>query len=108
MHSTGLPPDMFQYPTSRAGKVAVALIALALGGGGLLAATVMLVGGLVTDDAFMEPGWLAAPLFAIAVSGVVAAVAALVALVLEHERSIFVALALLVGVILAVSVTDIF
>ncbi len=108
MRTTGQPPTIFQYPASRAGKVAVALIALALGGGGLLAATVLLVGGLVEDDSFIESGWLAAPLFAMAVSGVVAAIAALVALVLERERSIFVALALLVGVILAVSVTDIF
>lgn len=108
MRTTGHSPDIFQYPASRAGRVAVALIALALSGGGLLAATVLLAGGLVADDSFMEPGWLAAPLFAIAVCGVVAAVAALMALVLERERSIYVTLALLVGLVLAVSVTDIF
>lgn len=108
MHTTGLPPDIFQYPTSRAGRVAVALIALALGGGGILAATVLLVGGLVEDETFIHAGWLVAPLFAMAMCGTVAAIAALVALALEHERSIFVTMALLVGAILAISATDLF
>lgn len=95
MHSTGHLSEIFQAPVSRAGQVAVALIALALGGGGLLAATVLHAGGLVADEAFVHAGGLAAPLFAIAACGIVAG-AALVALVVEHERSIFVALALLV------------
>lgn len=106
MHTAGLPPDTFRYPTSRSGRVAVALIALALGGGGVLAATVLLVGGLVENETFIHAGWLVAPLFAMAMCGAVAAIAALMALVIEHERSIFVALALLVGAILAISAID--
>jgi hypothetical protein len=103
MSAPGHLPDVVAYPQSRAGKIAVGLIATALGASGLVAAMLLFAGGLVEDETFIHAEWLDIPLIALAVCGVSAGIAALEAFVVEHERSVFVALALVVGLVIAYS-----
>lgn len=103
MSTLGHPPDVFGYPESRAGKIAVGLIATALGASGVVAATLLFAGGLVEDDSFIHAEWFDIPLIALAVCGVCAGLSALVAFVVERERSLFVALALVVGLVITYS-----
>lgn len=91
---------IFGYPDSRSGRAAVTLIALALGVGGFVATSSLLVSGLVGSEAMLEARWLAISLAALALCGVLAAIAALVAFVVEEERSLFVAVAFFVGLVI--------
>ena len=99
MNSLGHPPDAFGYPESRGGKIAVGLVATALGASGIVAAMLLFAGGLVEDESFIHAEWFDIPLIALAVYGI----AALFAFFVERERSVFVALALVVGLIIAYS-----
>lgn len=100
MSTPGPAPDVFAYPESRTGKVAVGLIAAALGTSGFVAAIALLAEGMAASNTIVHGAWVTIPLVAMALCGTCAAISAIVACVVEHERSIFVALALLVGIIL--------
>lgn len=100
MSTLGPAPDVFGYPETRTGRIAVGLIATALGGSGLVAAMVLLVGGMMADHTIVHSSWLAIPLAALAFCGVLASLAALIAYAIERERSVFVGLAFVVGLIL--------
>lgn len=95
--------DLFGYPESRAGKIAVGLVAMALGVSGMLAAMLTFAGDLAGNDAFVDPGWMDIPLVALALCGLAATLAALVALIDQRERSVLVGLALLFGAVLTYS-----
>lgn len=95
------PRDPFAYPETRWANIAVIMIAAALGIGGISAAAVLFVEGLVTDTTFIPTAWIAVPLALMGVCGACAVVAALVAVIVEQERSVFVGLALFTGVIVA-------
>jgi hypothetical protein len=100
MNPLSHPPGNFDYPESRAGRIAVALIATALSGAGFSAGLLLIATAMLPNATAFPTGWLAVPMVALAFCGVAAIIAASVAMVVEHERSAFVALALLAGLLM--------
>ena len=100
MNTVRGPGDIFGYPQSRSGKISVGLIALALTSAGFLGVTELLISGLFASESILHAGWMVAPVIALALCGVLAVLAAVISAVVEHERSVFIGFAFLVGLIL--------
>lgn len=92
--------DYFDYPESRAGRAAVGLVATALATAGFSAGVLMIGSGMISGAAAFPATWLVVPIVALAFCGIASVIAAAVAMVVEHERSAFVALALLAGLVM--------
>lgn len=100
MNTLERSPNSFRYPESRSGKIAVGLIAVALGSAGFIAAAELLISGMFMNETILDASWLVAPLVALALCGVLAAIASMVAVVVERDRSILAVVAFFIGIVI--------